>query len=55
MQLPLPLLARVRADPPVRPPAADAARLAEFLRRHPGWSALRASGLALFPGASPPG
>ena len=30
---------RVGADPPVRPPAAGAARLAEFLRRHPGWSA----------------
>jgi hypothetical protein len=27
------------APPARRPPAADAARLASFLRRHPGWSA----------------
>ena len=31
--------ARRRPGPARRPPAADAARLAEFLCRHPGWSA----------------
>ena len=30
--------ARARPDPPRRPPAADAARLAGVLRSHPAWS-----------------